>query len=408
MDRYNDIEEKDVPKFARSELDLGNLIGQGGFSLVYEIRSITCDQVFDMSEKLSKRRRALAEEASSEDGFPRLAVKVLRDDLHDEEHTKGVLDLAVEARLLRKLIHPNIISMRGIANSDPYESKFFVLLEILNGTLDDKIDYWRTQANQSAKLWCGPVGYCCANKSLLHQLWIDRISISKSIASALAHLHKLSIVYRDLKPENIGFDANGTVKMFDFGLAKKIKGSDEAFDGLYRLTGNTGSLRYMAPEVAKNEFYNLKVDSYSFAMVFWQICSLQIPYAGYNVKMHADLVLSRGYRPKIEKSWPYSWCELMKQCWSSDINERLDFDNIYHICEIEFVKLTRMFSDKDPVDIKVKKKRKEIEGERLDLDTRKAFSDGEIDFSTQGINGSGETEDSGSDFNGNFHEIEIV
>ncbi len=37
--------------------------------------------------------------------------------------------------------------------------------------------------------------------------------------------------------------------MFDFGLAKRITNADAAEDDLYNLTGNTGSLRYMAPEV---------------------------------------------------------------------------------------------------------------------------------------------------------------
>ena len=37
--------------------------------------------------------------------------------------------------------------------------------------------------------------------------------------------------------------------MFDFGLAKRITNADKAEDDLYNLTGNTGSLRYMAPEV---------------------------------------------------------------------------------------------------------------------------------------------------------------
>jgi hypothetical protein len=36
---------------------------------------------------------------------------MLRDDLLDEEHSKGVIDLAVEARFLRRLVHPNIVAM---------------------------------------------------------------------------------------------------------------------------------------------------------------------------------------------------------------------------------------------------------------------------------------------------------
>lgn len=136
----------------------------------------------------------------------------------------------------------------------------------------------------------------------------------------------------------------------------------------------------MAPEVALNQFYNLKADSYSFAMVFWQICSLQIPFAGYNVKMHADYVLGKGYRPKIERSWPYEWGSLIRTCWDTNVNERYDFDHIYDLLNAEYEDLNSGVSDKSQLDIKAKKKVKEVEGKRLDVDTRKAFSDGEIAF----------------------------
>lgn len=56
-----------------------------------------------------------------------------------------------------------------------------------------------------------------------------------------------SVVYRDLKPDNIGFDVRGDVKIFDFGLSRQIP-SGKSKDGLYKMTGDTGSPRYMAPE----------------------------------------------------------------------------------------------------------------------------------------------------------------
>lgn len=50
--------------------------------------------------------------------------------------------------------------------------------------------------------------------------------------------------------------------MFDFGLAKRITNADKAEDDLYHLTGNTGSLRYMAPEVVR-EFV---------CLFLWNVC----------------------------------------------------------------------------------------------------------------------------------------
>jgi serine/threonine protein kinase len=64
----------------------------------------------------------------------------------------------------------------------------------------------------------------------------------------LCALSLFSIIYRDLKPDNIGFDVRGDVKIFDFGLAKEFDPAKKAADGTYKLTADTGSLRYMAPE----------------------------------------------------------------------------------------------------------------------------------------------------------------
>jgi serine/threonine protein kinase len=244
---------------------------------------------------------------------------------------------------------------------------------MLKSTLEDQLNIWRKEINKTLNIWCGPLGYCCGNRPILQQLWIHRVTVAKSVASAVAYLHQNEIIYRDLKPENIGFDQNGQVKIFDFGLAKRLLEDDMLTDGLYRLTGNTGSLRYMAPEVAMNKFYNLTADSYSFAIVFWQICSLTVPYAGYNVKMHADLVIGKGYRPKIERSWPFEWSHIMNSCWSSNLRDRLDFDTIVSALGQELDILITKQSAKNMTDIKAKKKTKDVEGTSLDVDTRIAF-----------------------------------
>ena len=116
--------------------------------------------------------------------------------------------------------------------------------------------------------------------SKVKMFWVERMSVMRDVAGALMYIHSLGIIYRDIvsvivwfyvcvwtdsdstewflnsfdlhtcthtfqKPENIGFDANGVVKLFDFGLAKEVRKEDESSNGTYKLTPNTGSLRYM-------------------------------------------------------------------------------------------------------------------------------------------------------------------
>ena len=69
-----------------------------------------------------------------------------------------------------------------------------------------------------------------------------------------------SIIHRDLKPDNVGFSADGTLKLFDLGLCTCVRTIVD--DQPYAMTGCTGSLRYMAPEVTLRLPYTEKVDVY--------------------------------------------------------------------------------------------------------------------------------------------------
>jgi serine/threonine protein kinase len=77
-------------------------------------------------------------------------------------------------------------------------------------------------------------------------------------------------------------------------LSKCIPKTENAND-VYEMTGNTGSLRFMAPEVVLNEPYNEKCDVYSFSLILWTIMETTLPYENLTGrKMHEDLVLKNG------------------------------------------------------------------------------------------------------------------
>ncbi|KAL7571488.1 hypothetical protein ACA910_020909 [Epithemia clementina (nom. ined.)] len=373
-----------VPKFAFREITLGTLVGQGGFSDVREIISVELDRSNDSSEEENSRREKFAKRVN-ERGTKKYVLKTLRRDLHEQELAKGVLDLAIEADMLGTLKHGNIISLRAVANSDPHERRFFVVLDRLSVTLERKFNLWRKIADQSAGIYFPCYGYCSANAPVLHNLWKERLEVSIQIAQAIEYLHAKGIVYRDLKPDNIGFDENGVVKLFDFGLAKRLQDSEKvpdnghpAFSGLYHLTGNTGSLRYMAPEVARCLPYDQSVDAYSFGILFWQICSLTTPYAKYSLKMHAERIVRQGHRPKQDSTWPPTWVQLQQSCWSSDRAYRPPFSQILQTLRDQVDLMEDGVVPSRASEIRAKNKRKRIVSNQLDIDTRKSSAPNEV------------------------------
>lgn len=110
-------------------------------------------------------------------------------------------------------------------------------------------------------------------------------------------------MYRDIKPENIGFDVRGDIKIFDFGLAREFDPTQRDKDGLFQMTEDTGSPRYMDPLVALGKPYNELSDVYSFCILLWQMLELAVPFEGYSMSLFNKKVLLDGARPMINESW---------------------------------------------------------------------------------------------------------
>jgi serine/threonine protein kinase len=325
------------------EIELGRLVGQGGFCNVKAVTRIRVNELYDISDESANIRSSFAKVFNSDQSMS-IVLKTLRTDLPEEEHAKGVVDLAVEVDFLRVLRHEHIVTIRAFSNSDPTADRYFVILDLLTQTLEKRFNLWRATVVENSGYWFAFCGYFCAKVPILHAIWKERFEASLAIARALQYLHNSGIIYRDLKPDNIGFDASGKLKLFDFGLAKRlakveVTQNHENDGGLYLLTGNTGSLRYMAPEVALDQPYNTTVDTYSFGVLFWQICSLTTPFAGYSMKQHAEKVVNRGERPVLHPSWPLTWTTLMTQCWNQVITSRPDMNYVVMMLEQRLLEL---------------------------------------------------------------------
>lgn len=344
--------EKCIPRFERCEVILGECLGSGGFNDVYEIECIDLIRNLEEAENAKKIASPLQQEhrafvskhvfrESSQNC--RYALKFLSiDTINDpSRYITGAADLVVEAKFLASLEHPNIIKLRGMAAAGTSgfakmeERGYFLLLDRLQCTLEDKIDIWREYGDELVESGDRDV------ETKQREFLAERLHVAFDVCAALDYLHSNQIVYRDLKPDNIGFDIRGDVKLFDFGLAKELDESliSEGCSEMYELSGNTGSLRYMAPEVARSDPYNLSADVYGFGLLLWQICSLYLPYDGMNRQDHSELVVYGNERPEIDPSWSTPLRILIKRAWEPEPLVRPTMDAVYKILRREICAL---------------------------------------------------------------------
>jgi serine/threonine protein kinase len=324
--------------FERHELTLGKCLGSGGFSEVHEIVTFEPKQPVNMCQDYSsdevEARRHYQVSATKQDGKPKYVIKHLRRKITEEskEFALAAADLAVEARFLSNLNHKNILKIRGLSSTgiesylDRKHDGYFLILDRLHETLDQRIAAWSDERHVSTFEALGIIHHSHTIDNTTSQL-LRATRVAHQMASALEYLHSKNLVFRDLKPDNVGFDENGVVKIFDFGLARELPEiTDNAID-VYEMSGKMGTIRYMAPEVALCKPYNRKVDTYSWATVFWNCLALEKPYHDLTRTMHREMICKKGVRPTLV-GIPEDIGRLLSQAWDQKILTRLTMTQV--------------------------------------------------------------------------------
>lgn len=255
-----------------------------------------------------------------------VAVKMLKENLKHRQIAEQ--ELILEAGILARLNHPNIISIYGAGK----EIRKFIILEFLEGgTLAQTL---QPSKNSSKKNF--PTVKVSSDSPFVLPMR-DILQISQELVRALQYLHHdfhpdATIIHRDLKPQNMGFTKDGQLKLFDFGLMSCVKRRVTSGDA-YKMTGFTGTLIYMAPEVALRQPYSEKVDIYSFGMILWQMTSGQVPFVGMYREEYIEKVVKGGERPKIREDLPLLLIRLIERCWDRDPALRPNCEEILEILD---------------------------------------------------------------------------
>jgi serine/threonine protein kinase len=156
---------------------------------------------------------------------------------------------------------------------------------------------------------------------------------------------EIAIIHRDLKPDNIGFTSNGVLKLMDFGLCIAIPKSGDSNEA-YTMTGCTGSLRYMAKEVAISEKYNEKVDVYSFGLILYEMATGVTPFKSFSKTDFMEKVIDNNERPPVDLDeygrqirLSGKTISMIQKCWHSEFNMRPSAGDVLDILMQERTKV---------------------------------------------------------------------
>eukprot|EP00310_Coccolithus_braarudii_P003153 CAMPEP_0183367266 /NCGR_PEP_ID=MMETSP0164_2-20130417/91873_1 /TAXON_ID=221442 /ORGANISM="Coccolithus pelagicus ssp braarudi, Strain PLY182g" /LENGTH=386 /DNA_ID=CAMNT_0025543173 /DNA_START=12 /DNA_END=1172 /DNA_ORIENTATION=+ len=184
-------------------------LGEGTYGSVYKARDRTSGAL------VALKRIKISSDAFDREGMPLTSLR--------------------EVNLLRRLRHPNVVSLLDVVVGTKLDSLFLVF-EFCEHDLARLLDAMPTAFS--------PAEIKCLSQQLLY---------------AVAHLHANAVLHRDLKLSNLLLASDGTLKLCDFGLARAI----EPPEGKY--TGRVVTLWYRAPELL------LGATTYGFAVDMWAV-----------------------------------------------------------------------------------------------------------------------------------------
>lgn len=180
-----------------------------------------------------------------------------------------------EAEIGLKLDHPNILKFYDV----PEKSRLYIVMELLEGRPLNEI---------MSEVRPFPID--------------DAIQIAVRVCDALAHMHSKGIVHRDIKPQNIMICTDGSLRIFDFGIARAAEMRRLTFVGF---TPAMGTPDYMAPEQVKGKRGDERTDIYSLGAILYEMTTgiapfdAENPFLVMNARVTGDPVAPRERNPNI-------------------------------------------------------------------------------------------------------------
>jgi serine/threonine protein kinase len=175
-----------------------------------------------------------------------VAVKELQGSLAADRATRD--RFSVEARVLATLNHPHVVPVYDFIERDDH--CVLIMEQLPGGTVWDQFVATGLTMPQAT-------------------------AITLATCSAMQHAHDQQVLHRDIKPENLMFDADGVLKVTDFGIARMVNGTSTKAT----IAGSVlGTPAYMAPEQAEGNHVGPPADVYATATMYYEMLSGRLPF----------------------------------------------------------------------------------------------------------------------------------
>jgi serine/threonine-protein kinase len=204
---------------------------------------------YEILAPLGKGGMGMVYKATDHELEETVAVKVLRPEVAAEAEMGR--RFRTEIRLARKVRHRNVC---GIYEFGEDAGMRFIAMEYIEGVDLRKI------LSESGALPIEEAFHTCIH-----------------VAEGLAAIHEAGIIHRDLKTANLMRDANGVVRLMDFGIAKQV---GDATRGATATGLVVGTPEYMSPEQARGEKVDHRSDIYALGVVAFEVFTGRVPFHG--------------------------------------------------------------------------------------------------------------------------------